>query len=262
MRNWLPSFLKYQILFLGSFISFLLTQCISEKNEVITIAAASSMQFTLDELVTVFAEETGVECKIVTGASGMLTAQITQGAPYDLFLSADLEYPQYVYKKGLSVKAPLIYAKGSLILWSVTDTLPESLKSLSNPIIAKIAVANPETAPYGKAAVQVLSRYGIHDAIKEKLVYGANISQVNQFIVSGSVSYGFTAKSVLMSPDLKNKGVWMEIDSLAFEAIDHGLVLLKSDTKRLENAKAFVDFLRSTSGRRILEKYGYKTPNH
>ncbi|XLS27808.1 molybdate ABC transporter substrate-binding protein [Flavobacteriaceae bacterium M23B6Z8] len=262
MYNSTRSISKYILVLLGCIACMVLNRCRQDDAEILTIAAASSMQFALDELVEVFEKEKGIPCNIITGASGMLTAQISEGAPYDVFLSADLEYPAYLYENNFASEPPFIFARGILVIWSVTQELPYSITALTDASISKIAIPNPEIAPYGKAAMMFLSSQDIADAVKNKLVYGESVSQVNQFIASGAVSIGFTAKSVLFSPEFKDKGMWAALDDRLYAPINHGALVLTLDAKKVKDAKAFTDFLRSKSGRRILEKYGYQIPNH
>ncbi|WP_340201708.1 molybdate ABC transporter substrate-binding protein [Ascidiimonas sp. W6] len=239
----------------------LVSGCSKPKTETITIAAASSMQFALEELIAAFKDKTGISCEVVNGASGMLTSQIAAGAPYTIFMSADLQYPHYLAKNGYTTSEPVIYGYGELILWSVKETIKPDILLATQNKITHIAIANPETAPYGKAAKEALEYYGLFEAVKDKLVYGENISQTNQFIASQAVEYGFTAKSVVLSSSLKNKGIWEAIDSTAYLPIAQGMVVLKSNKQQHKKALAFKTFLFSTEGRRILEKYGYRTPN-
>lgn len=238
-------------------VLLLVLACKPTKEETFTIAAASSMQFALEELANAYTNETGFSCKLVTGASGMLTSQISTGAPFHLFMSADMNYPDYLFKQGLTLDPPLAYAKGTLVFWSVAGKeLPEFHQINLEPI-QLWAIANPETAPYGKAALEVLHHYNIFNEVKNKLVYGENIAQTNQFIASGAAYGGFTSKSVVMALNLKNKGTWQEINPQAYQPIEHGVVVLKSSTGIEKKAQAFKAFLFSKKGRRILEKYGY-----
>lgn len=226
----------------------------------IKIAVAANVQFAMRELKTEFQKETGIKVETIIGSSGQLTAQITQGAPYDVFISADMKYPNTLFKNKLAIEKPKIYALGSLVIW----TLDEKIKLSNIPDklldrkVKKIAIANPRTAPYGIAAVQALKHYGIYDKVKDKLVYGESISQTNQFIVSRTAEIGFTAKSVVMSPNMMGKGNWKEVDSSAYKPIKQGCVILKygNDNHRKES-QAFYNFMFSKEAQKILKKYGY-----
>lgn len=239
-------------------LSVTLWGCGSAGSAALTVATAANMQFAMTALTRAFTRQTGIDCHIVISSSGKLTAQIREGAPYDLFVSADMKYPQTLYKSGLTTGAPMIYAYGKLVLWTVKDTLPPSLQALTDPGTGHIAIANPATAPYGGAAVEVLQHAGIYDQVKDKLVYGESIAQTNQFILSGAASVGFTAQSVVLSPQMKKKGHWIPIDPGSYAPIAQGAVVLKKE-KPDQNAEKFYNFLFSKTARDILEQFGYQT---
>ncbi|NJB72568.1 molybdate transport system substrate-binding protein [Saonia flava] len=236
---------------------FLILNCKEDKSNTLTIATASNMQYAMKELTRSFKEQTGTECVIIVGSSGKLTAQIMEKAPYDVFVSADIKYPNELYKKGFAESKPSIYALGKLVLWSTTHKNP-NLDSLTNNSIKNIAIANPKTAPYGLAAVEVLKEMKLYGKVEDKLVYGESISQTNQFILSGAADMGFTAKSVVLSPNLKEKGYWVPIN-ISYEPISQGIVLLKNSSLKKES-KQFYDFLFSKKAQETLEKYGYSVP--
>ena len=223
----------------------------------ITIATAANMQFAMEELIKVFTEKTGIECDLVIGSSGKLTAQISEGAPYDIFVSANMKYPNEIFKKGLAVSEPSVYAYGKLVLWTTNDGIEPSLGILSSNKIEHIALANPKTAPYGIAAEEVLKKNDLLEVLGDKFVYGESISQTNQFITSGSANIGFTAKSVVLSPQMIDEGKWIEISDSLYSPIDQGIVLIKRDEGDLESAKEFKDFLFSEDAQEILIKFGY-----
>ena len=160
----------------------------------LTVAAAANLQVLMDELVTTFEKESGASVDVVIGSSGGLTAQIENGAPFDVFMSADMSYPQALFKKGLAAEEPKVYVYGLLVFWtSKSLDLSRPLGDvLGDPLLKKIAVANPKTAPYGRQAVNVLKSLDIYLRVRPKLVYGENISQANQFILSGAADGGFT----------------------------------------------------------------------
>jgi len=249
----------FQIL-IPFFIVFLGFQIYAETPQ-IKVAVAANVQFAMRELKTEFQKKTGIKVETIIGSSGQLTAQITQGAPYDVFISADMKYPSTLFNNKLAIKKPEIYALGSLVVWTLNDKI--KLIDIPNKLLdrkaKKIAIANPRTAPYGVAAVQTLKHFGIYDKVKDKLVYGESISQTNQFIVSRTAEIGFTAKSVVMSPNMKGKGNWKEVDSSAYEPIKQGCVILKygNDNHRKES-QAFYNFMFSKEGQKILKKYGYQ----
>ena len=211
----------------------------------------------MHELVTVFTAESGIEAEVVHGSSGKLLAQIMEGAPYDVFISADMKYPNTLFKKGKAEEKPKVYAYGKLVLWSVNGNIVPSLGILSSDSITHIATANPKTAPYGVATEEFLRHNGIYNQVKDKLVFGEGIGQTNQFINSGAADIGFTAMSVVMSPKLKTKGKWLALDSSTYTPIAQGVVVIKKDGKNTDQAQAFYRFLFSPKGKSVLKKYGY-----
>jgi len=230
--------------------------------EELTVAVAANVQFAFDELSAVFQEDTGVFIKEVIGSSGKLTTQIENGAPFDIFLSADTAYPEALYKRALTHNPPQIYVYGTLVLWTLNDLdLSEGVQILNDPSIKKVAVAAPGIAPYGREAIKALQHYGIYDQIIKKLVYGESISQTNSFIVSQAADIGFTAKSVVLSPHIKDKGKWIEVEQGAYEPIAQAMVILKfAENGHLSSAQKFYDFLFSKEAQDIFLKYGYRLP--
>ena len=235
-----------------------LISCNQAKPAKFTIAAAANMQFAVAELATVYTEQTGNECDIVTSSSGKLTAQVIEGAPFDILLSADMKYPHEIFKKGLSTEKPIVYAYGSLILWTLKEDVEPNLNFLRQESIKHIAMGNPKTAPYGISAMEVLIRTGMKEELKDKLVFGESISQTNQFIVSRVADIGFTSKSVVLSSLMKDQGVWKEIDKDLYHPIAQGLVILNNRETFKNEAKQFKDFLLSKKGKEILIKFGYE----
>lgn len=230
-----------------------------QKAKILTIAAASSTQFAMKEIIQSFTIESGVECQMILGSSGKLTAQISKGAPFDLFISADMKYPMDLYLSDLTVNEPQIYAYGELVLWSQTEGLSPTIEILTDDAISHIALANPKTAPYGRAAVEVLKHYKIYESIKNKLIYGESISQTNQFINSGAAQIGFTAKSVISASEMEGKGSQMELDKV-YSPISQGIVILNNRNEKYDEAQLFYDFIFSLKGQEILIKFGYSIP--
>lgn len=222
------------------------------------VAVAANAQFVMEELKTTFQKKTGIAVESIVNSSGKLTTQIQQGAPYDVFLSADMAYPQTLHKAGLTVSEPVVYAYGALVLWT-TGKLPMTprLSILTDPAVLHIAIANPATAPYGEAAVSFLKARKLLEQLQPKLVYGESIAQVNQYVLSGAAEVGFTAKSVVLDPSLTEKGHWIEIPRNAYAPIAQGVVILKRTTQA-KAAGQFLTFLRSPAARRILQKFGYQ----
>lgn len=225
------------------------------------VAVAANAQFVVEQLKAAFQKKTGTPVELIVSSSGKLTTQIQQGAPYDVFLSADMEYPQTLHKAGLTTAAPVVYAHGSLVLWTLGDLpLTADLKILSNPTVRHIAIANPATAPYGKAAVSFLTHIKrLTPPVKAKIVYGESIAQVNQYVLTGAAEIGFTAKSVVLDPILTKRGHWIDLPTTGYSPIAQGVVVLKR-TGQPKAARQFVQFLRSPDARRILQQFGYRSP--
>ncbi|QDK80241.1 molybdate ABC transporter substrate-binding protein [Spirosoma sp. KCTC 42546] len=221
------------------------------------VAVAANAQFVMEQLKVAFQKKTGIEVESIVNSSGKLTTQIQQGAPYDVFLSADVDYPQTLHKAGLTVDAPLVYAYGSLVLWTRSDLpLTADLTILSDPAVRHIAIANPATAPYGEAAVSFLKSKKLLEVVQPKIVYGESIAQVNQYILTGAAEVGFTAKSVVLDPSLTKRGHWLDLPTTGYSPIAQGVVVLKR-TSLPKEARQFMAFLRSPAARRILQQFGY-----
>lgn len=228
-----------------------------KKDNTIIIATAANMQFVMPILVQHFTNKTNIECELIIGSSGKLTAQIKEGAPYDVFVAANMKYPTEIYNNEQALTKPQVYGYGKLVLWSMIDTIEPAIANLKANYIQHIALANSKTAPYGIAAVEVLKHYNLYNKLEGKLVYGESIAQTNQFINSKSVEVGFTAMSVVLSPNIKGKGNWVAIDTTLHKPIKQGVVLIKQKTKENKYAQKFYDFLFSIEAKNILKKYGY-----
>jgi molybdate transport system substrate-binding protein len=235
----------------------LLLSCNKENKDKLRIAVAANLQFAIQELADDFSQRSGVECEIIISSSGKPTAQIIEGAPFDLLLSADMKYPQELYDRNFTLFQPDIYAYGNLILWTLHEDVVPELETLLSEQITHIAIGNPKTAPYGVSAMEVLRKFGIEEAVQKKLVYGESIAQTNQFIISRSVDLGFTSKSVVMSSQMKDRGQWSEIDKDLYSPMAQGMVVLKSRKTFESKAIQFRDYVLSSEGKEILHKFGY-----
>lgn len=237
---------------------FYLVACEGISQDALTIAASANMQYAMEELIERFSEESGISCELIVGSSGKLTAQIVEGAPFDLFFSADMKYPNEIYKKGLTSGPPRIYAYGHLVFWSLDEHLELTMQGLLSKEVRHIAIANPETAPYGRAAEELLRGMGVYEKIESKLVYGESIAQTNQFILSGTAEVGLTARSVVSAPVAEGNGQWKEADQDLYEPIAQGLVHLnRRDPEKEKWAREFEDYLQSQTAIDILHKFGY-----
>jgi len=229
----------------------------------LTIAAAANLQVLMEELVTTFEKESGSGADVVIGSSGSLTAQIENGAPYDVFMSADMSYPEVLFNKGLALEKPKVYVYGLLVFWTSKPLdLSRSLGVvLGDFSLKKIALANPRTAPYGRQAVNAMKTLHAYLGARPKLVYAENISQVNQFILSGAADGGFTSKSSVVDDSVKDKGRWVEVEVSLYEPIAQGVVVLAHAEKHNpEAAEMFYRFLFSEGAAEIFKKYGYRIP--
>lgn len=226
----------------------------------ITVAVAANMQYAFRELKNEFEKNNPIRVEVVIGASGNLTRQIMQGAPFDVFISADTKYPENIYTQGFAAEKPKVYARGALVLWTVKTQLQlqPGLQFLTSHNIKSIAIANPKIAPYGTAAVALLKKFALFDKLKNKLVYGESISQTSQFIATGNADAGFTAKAVVLSDQMKNKGKWIELNKDDYPPILQAAVLLKYGLKNHSSAsRKFYEFLFSEKAKDIYKKYGY-----
>jgi molybdate transport system substrate-binding protein len=231
----------------------------------ITVAAAADMSAALPELVTAYTKKTGQVVKVSFGASGNLTNQIRNGAPFDIFFSADEQYPQQLISEGLAEKDTLYrYAVGRLVLWvpndSPLDLSKLGIKALLDPSVNKISIANPSTAPYGRAAEAMLRHFEIYDQVSSRLVVGENISQAAQFVESGNAQAGLVALSHALAPAMKDKGRYWTVPLDAYPTLNQAAVVI-SKSKQQDAAKKFLEFLRSFEASSLLTRYGFSLPS-
>ncbi|MFA6145499.1 MAG: molybdate ABC transporter substrate-binding protein [Sulfurimonas sp.] len=248
-------------LFKLSLLSIALASALAAQT--ITVAAAANMKYAVTDIAKAFTKESGIDVKIITGASGKLTQQIMSGAPYDAFLSADVEFPTKLAQSGFTTTPSQVYAYGALILWSDTGIdLSKGVAVVADPSVKKIAIANPKTAPYGVEAMNAMKFYKVDsNAITPKLVIAESISQVGAYVTTKAVDVGFMAKSIVLSPEMKNVGKWVEVDPKAYNTIDQAMVGLKNGTPENQiAAKKFLRFMSSSAAQTILKASGYKLP--
>src|SRR5271170_5666836 len=230
----------------------------------ITVAAAADMSAALPELVTAYTHKTGQTVKLSFGSSGNLTNQIRNGAPFDVFFSADEEYPQQLIAEGLAAKDTLYrYAVGRLVLWvpgdSALDLSKLGIKALLDPSVKKISIANPATAPYGRAAEAALRHFDIYDRVSGKLVLGENVSQAAQFVESGNAQAGLIALSHALAPAMKDKGRYWTVPLDAYPTLNQAAVVL-SKSKQQDAARKFLEFVRGPEASSLLTSYGFSLP--
>jgi molybdate transport system substrate-binding protein len=227
----------------------------------IVIAAASDLNFALKEIVPIFEERSGNQVKVSLGSSGHFFAQISNGAPFDLFFSADVLYPKKLEEAGLAVPGSLYrYAIGRIVIWapngSLVDPEKSGMKALLEPSIKKIAIANPKHAPYGRAAVEAMKHFQVHDQVEPKLVLGENVSQATQFVESGAADVGIIALSLALGPTMKDKGRYWEVPQEGYRPLEQAVILIKKGKNR-RVAESFLSFLQSAEGEQIMKKYGF-----
>lgn len=246
-------------------ILILLAMCATAAADEITVAAASDLQFVMKEIAGRFEKQTGTSVKLSFGSSGNFLAQIQNGAPFDLFFSADADYPRKLEAAGLTEPGTIhAYATGRIVLWVPNHSpvkLDQGMNSLLDPAIRKIAIANPEHAPYGRAAVAAMKSAGVYETLAGKFVLGENISQTAQFVQSGNADVGFLALSLALAEPLKNKGRFFQVPDNLYPPLEQAAVVLKSSQKK-QQAKKFMDFVKSAEIVALLRQYGFQVPKN
>jgi molybdate transport system substrate-binding protein len=237
----------------------------SENNpqKVVKLALAGNVAYAIPKLITKFQEQNpNIKIEFVLGSSGKLTAQIRNHAPFDIFMSANMKYPKELYKNKLTVTNPVIYAKGGIALLSKNSRdfsdISELLKNIN---IKKIALANPKTAPYGKASIETLKNLKIYDEVQSKLIFAETVTQSVQYILTAT-DIGFVAKSSLYDSKLsqyRENQNWISIDEKLFTPIEQGIVILQNAQKHdnLEATQKFYDFILSSDAKKIFQEFGY-----
>jgi molybdate transport system substrate-binding protein len=229
----------------------------------LTVAAAADLQFAMMDVSARFEKETGKKANVIYGSSGNFFQQIQNGAPFDVFFSANLDYPKKLEAAELTEKDSYYqYASGKIVLWVPNESkvdLNAGLKTLLDPAIIKIAIANPEHAPYGQAAVAAMQKEGVYDKVSDRFVLGENISQTASFVVSGSADVGIVALSLALSPNMKDHGRYVEIPAADYPPIRQACIVLKS-SKNKEVARQFVAFFKTAETQDLLRSYGFDVP--
>jgi molybdate transport system substrate-binding protein len=231
----------------------------------ITVAAAADLSVALPEIASAYEKTSGIMVKLSFGASGALTQQIQNGAPFDVFFSADMDYPKQLIAQGKAEGATLYrYAVGQLVLWtpasSPLDLEREGMNALLEPSIKKIAIANPQHAPYGRAAVAALKHYGLYEKVSDRLVLGENVSQAAQFVESGNAQVGFIAFAHASAPAMQGKGKYWKVPADAYPPLDQGAVIISHST-HVPDATAFLDYMKSPEALAVLRHYGFTAPD-
>lgn len=234
---------------------------LSAHAEKITVAAAADLKFAMDEIAAAFKKANASdEVEVIYGSSGKFHTQIQQGAPYDVFFSADIAFPRELVKAGLAASEVKPYAFGRIVLWSTgMDASKMTLESLADAKISRIAIANPKHAPYGKRAEEALRAAKLWEKVEPKLVFGENVANTAQFVQTGNAQVGVIALSLALNPELASKGGYWLIPDNLHQPLEQGYVI----TKRAEGsalAKRFADYMGTPSARAVMTRYGFVLP--
>jgi len=228
------------------------------------VAAASDLNFAIKEIIAQYEKDTGNHIQLTLGSSGTFFTQISQGAPFDIYLSADRSYPDQLLQKNLAEPGSLfVYGIGKIVLWvpakSPIDVKKLGMQSLMQPTVGKISIANPDHAPYGRAAVSAIQKSGIYDRVKDRFVMGENISQAAEFVHSGAAQVGVIALSLALSDPMRNSGKYWEIPQESYPRLEQAGIILRHarESGNLPAAQAFVRALQSGNARSILNRYGF-----
>jgi molybdate transport system substrate-binding protein len=235
-----------------------------DKREV-SVAAAADLKFAFDELASAFQQQNpGIKVAVTYGASGNFYAQLTNKAPFDLFLSADIDYPRKLIDSGLAEKeSEFLYAVGHLVVWvpnaSKLDLDKLGIKAVAAPSVKKLAIANPKHAPYGRAAEAALKNSGVYDEVKDRVVLGENIAQTAQFVETGAADAGLIALSLALAPAMQEKGRYWMVPLDTYPRLEQGGVIMSWAMDK-EATVALRSFLSSAEGRAILKRFGFLLP--
>src|ERR1700680_4577493 len=238
-------------------VAFISQLCVAQE---FTVAAAADLQFAMQDVAARFQKETGKAVKLIYGSSGNLFQQIPNGAPFDMFFSANLDYARRLEAAGLTEPGSYYqYARGKIVIWVPKESkidLSSGMQVLPDPSVKKIAIANPQHAPYGQAAVAAMQRENIYEKVEDKFVLGENIAETASFVVSGAADVGIVALSLALSPNMKDKGRYVEVPSGDYPPIEQACVILKSSRNK-ETAGQFLSFFKSGAIADVLKSYGF-----
>ncbi len=244
----------------GILLTFVVVAAHMGMGQEITVAAAADLQYAFQEVTASFQKQTDSRVKVVYGSSGNLFEQIQSGAPFDMFFSANLDYPRELESARLATSESFyIYARGRIVLWAASGSnldLSRGLAVLTDPQVKKIAIANPQHAPYGQAALAAMRKEGVYDAVKDKLVLGENISQAASFVTAGAAEVGIVALSLAVAPNMNSKGRYVEVASNDYPPLEQGCVIL-SASKNNPVARQFLAYIKTSAVANILHRYGF-----
>jgi molybdate transport system substrate-binding protein len=230
----------------------------------IRVAVAADLSAVMPTLAAAFEKQTGIHVAATIGSSGNFFAQIQNGAPFDVFLSADRGYPEKLEQAGKTEPGTLVlYGRGRLVLWIpnrlTVKFASDDLKGLLSAPVAKIAIANPEHAPYGRAAVAALQHYGYYEQLKSKLVLGENVSQTAQFAQSGNADVAFIGLALASSESMQRQGHFVLLPQESYPPLDQAAVVVRASQSKAE-ARRFLEFITSESARKLLHESGFESP--
>jgi molybdate transport system substrate-binding protein len=241
------------------------TPAASARQRTVSVAAAADLKFALDDLATWFrAAHPDIGVRVTYGSSGNFFTQLSSHAPFDIFFSADIEYPRKLIDQGLGLKeTEFRYAVGRIVVWvpksSPLDIDKLGIEALAGPSVRKVAIANPKHAPYGRAAEAAMKKLGVYDRVKDRLVFGENIAQTAQFVETGAADIGVVALSLAMAPRMRDKGRYWNVPLDAYPPMEQGGVILAWANDR-EATGQFRSFVLGEQGREILRQYGFFLP--
>ena len=231
----------------------------------VSVAAASDLKFAFDELIAEFEQQhAGIQVQVTYGSSGNFFAQLTNKAPFDIYFSADASYPRQLIDQGLAdEQSEFLYAVGHIVIWvphdSPIDVEKLGMEALLDPAAGKIAIANPQHAPYGRAAEAAMRSHGVLEQVESRLVLGENIAQTAQFVDSGAADIGIIALSLALAPAMQGKGRYWEVPLDAYPTMEQGSVILNWAQDR-DATEQFREFVASDRGREVLSRYGFLLP--
>jgi molybdate transport system substrate-binding protein len=239
-------------------VILLMALSISLQAQTVKVAAAANLRYILDEIKVKYAVHHPKATILVNlGSSGALVQQITNGADFDLFMAADIIYPEKLKSQGIVKGEVKTYAFGKLVMWSNTVDMSKGLDIFTDISVKRIAIAKPDVAPYGARAVECLKYYNLLDKVKDKIVYADNIAQAAQFAQTGNAEIGFIALALAMAPDMK--GSYFVLDTKSYKPVEQAMILLKSWQSNPEAVK-FMNFVLSAECKPVFEKYGFIVP--
>lgn len=240
--------------------ALLLISPLLHAGDTLRIAAAADLRYALDDIVELFGEaHPDIDIGVVYGSSGRMTTQIINGAPYDIFFSADIAFPERLQLEGMTVTEPAVYALGRIVLWSNTlDASTLTLEDLTSDAIRRIAIAQPAHAPYGQRAREALQSAGVWEAVQDKLVFGENIAHAAQMTESGAAQVGIIALSLATFPALAKQGHYL-IDDAMHQPLTQSYVITRRGADK-PGARLFAEFMNTGKARAVMARYGFMMP--